>query len=294
MAKSEPTESNSLTPLLKVGWEAPDWLPEARTAPDASVGSDDAFSPPTEEGDRVSAVVLQQVKEDLQATRRREAATAHEVYQPLNAIKLIAQSELRRLRQGKMDLATLREDWEEVVRQVTTVATIVGEMRGLRDATGEEQPIDVGAELRIALRHIRELVSTTGLGVEFYVDLAATALVCARPGVVERVILNLLQNAAEAKARNIWLTSSLLPDGSIQVRVRDNAGGIPCEIAARIFEPFFTTKTGRGMGMGLCICRRLVDQCGGRLECEVTAGEGTTFIVTLPAVEPGRPFVAPA
>jgi signal transduction histidine kinase len=296
MAKSDPTASNSLTPLLKVGWEAPDWLPEARTAPDAPVGSDDAFAPPTEDGDRVSAVVLQQVQADLQATRRRAAAAAHEVYQPLNAIKIIAQCQLRCLDQGRMDVETLREELEEVVRQVTTAATIVGEMRGLREATGEEpwQPIDVSAELRIALKQIREQVSATGLGVEFHIDVPATPRVCAPPGVVQRVVLNLLQNAVEALAQrakvqgSIWLTSSVLPSGAIQIQVRDNAGGIPSEVAARVFEPFFTTKPGRGMGMGLCICQRLVDRCGGRLEFEVTPGEGTTFIVSLPTVEQAR------
>jgi signal transduction histidine kinase len=68
------------------------------------------------------------------------------------------------------------------------------------------------------------------------------------------------------------------------IRVRDNGPGIPAHFLEQIFQPFFSTKE-QGTGLGLSIAQRIVTEHGGRLEAESTEGQGTVFIITLPAQE---------
>jgi signal transduction histidine kinase len=102
---------------------------------------------------------------------------------------------------------------------------------------------------------------------------------------LRQVFENLVRNAREAMAeqdgtRRLWV--SLQRAGpSAEVRVTDNGPGIAPEDLQRIFQPFVSTK-GKGMGLGLAICREIVEGHGGRLDVESTVGRGTTFIVSLP------------
>jgi signal transduction histidine kinase len=102
---------------------------------------------------------------------------------------------------------------------------------------------------------------------------------------LRQVFENLVRNAREAMAeqdgtRRLWV--SLQRAGpSAEVRVTDNGPGIEPEDLQRIFQPFVSTK-GKGMGLGLAICREIVEGHGGRLDVESTVGRGTTFIVSLP------------
>jgi len=113
------------------------------------------------------------------------------------------------------------------------------------------------------------------------------------PGEFNQVLLNLLVNAAHAiedaiaagrysKGR-IKITSRLLAD-AVEIRITDNALGIPAGIRDRIFEPYFTTKPiGKGTGQGLAISRSvIVEQHGGQLTFETETGVGTSFIISLP------------
>jgi signal transduction histidine kinase len=105
------------------------------------------------------------------------------------------------------------------------------------------------------------------------------------PRALNQVFLNLLKNAIEAADRgsgNVWVTS-YREDAGVIVKVADDGVGIPPEHLDHLFEPFFTTKeAGRGTGLGLSISRRIVTEHGGSIHVESAAGEGTTFIVTLP------------
>lgn len=102
---------------------------------------------------------------------------------------------------------------------------------------------------------------------------------------LRQVFENLVRNAREAmdgqeEPPRLWV--SLARQGTdAEVRVSDNGPGIAPENLQRIFQPFVSTK-GKGMGLGLAICREIVEGHGGRLEVESTEGQGTTFTVTLP------------
>jgi signal transduction histidine kinase len=116
---------------------------------------------------------------------------------------------------------------------------------------------------------------------------------------LNQVILNMIVNAAhaidDARTRRgdsalglIHISTTLLSDQSIELRISDNGQGIPEEIRSRIFDPFFTTKeVGKGTGQGLAICRSVVTKNhGGSVSFETEVGKGTTFIIQLPIGNP--------
>lgn len=225
--------------------------------------------------------------------RRQLAAMAHELYQPLNAIKLVAQGRLRELQRGASDPTELMTDFNEILEQVALAAEIVGELRSSQRRPGYRMvSLDVNAELEHVLRQSEARASAKGLALQLVADLRPVPPVAASPGSVKRTVMNLVQNSCDAlltasantaPTALIWLSSSATADGMVEIRVRDNAGGIPPEVAERMFEPFFTTKKGHGMGMGLAICKHLVESCQGELTFRVEPGKGTTFTLLLPA-----------
>ena len=121
--------------------------------------------------------------------------------------------------------------------------------------------------------------------------------VCMDTGQLERILVNLSINARDAmgaqgrlliETLNVEVGTGEIPDlpkGTYRcLRVKDNGSGIPNAVRDRIFEPFFTTKEpGKGTGLGLASVYGIVQQCGGCITFESTAGQGTTFIVYLPA-----------
>jgi two-component system NtrC family sensor kinase len=109
------------------------------------------------------------------------------------------------------------------------------------------------------------------------------------------LLANLLGNAVQAlrdrpPPRRLRLEACLSADtGEVALRVADNGPGVPPGLRERIFDPFFTTRAGGGgTGIGLALCRTIVQDHGGRIEVEETPGGGATFVVRLPAAEPAR------
>ena len=104
---------------------------------------------------------------------------------------------------------------------------------------------------------------------------------------LQQVLLNLVMNAMEAmssvddRARQLAITTWNAEPGLVQVTVQDSGTGLDPNTMARIFEPFHTTKSG-GMGMGLSICRSIVEAHGGRIWATPNAGPGITVQFTLP------------
>src|SRR5262249_36312565 len=100
----------------------------------------------------------------------------------------------------------------------------------------------------------------------------------------EQVMINLIRNGIEATSDYQGRISvKLSVEGSEAViRVSDNGEGIPQELIERIWEPFFTTKGEEGTGLGLEICRRIIEAHGGHIDCQSDIGRGTTFTLRLP------------
>jgi len=112
---------------------------------------------------------------------------------------------------------------------------------------------------------------------------------------IQQVLINLMRNSLEAMAgadrRGLSVTTTLRGSDLVEFAVADSGPGIDPDVADRIFEPFVTTKRG-GMGMGLSICRSIIESHGGLLEFEPNPEGGAVFRFTLRAVLPERNFDA--
>jgi len=107
---------------------------------------------------------------------------------------------------------------------------------------------------------------------------------------LQQVVINLMVNAIQAMAdiegrmRKLVLRSSLSEAGAITVAVQDSGPGFSEDKAAHLFDAFYTTKSD-GMGIGLSICRTIIEAHGGRISATATEGQGATFSFTLPVAE---------
>ena len=108
------------------------------------------------------------------------------------------------------------------------------------------------------------------------------------PKMIEQVMVNLVKNGAEAAGvgGEVHLTVSAR-DGGVIIGVRDNGPGIPPEIGAKVWDAFYSTKGDHGTGLGLMMCRRIIDAHGGRIRFENLESGGCLFTIELPAVAPG-------
>ncbi len=192
---------------------------------------------------------------------------------------------------------------DQAMEGLQRIGTIVRAMKEFsHPGTKEKQAIDINDAIRstitVTTHHWKYVAKLT---TEFASDLPPLAC---HPGELNQAVLNLIVNAADAvvDARGDMpddmgeIHISTRKAGSwIEIRVADDGSGIPAEVKDRIFEPFFTTKeVGKGSGQGLAIVyAAIVDKHGGEIRVESELGEGTTFIIRLPATPiEGRAAVA--
>jgi signal transduction histidine kinase len=99
---------------------------------------------------------------------------------------------------------------------------------------------------------------------------------------MKRVFVNVIRNGIEAMPKGGELTiRSMESDGNLQITISDTGAGTTDEAADRIWEPFFTTKA-KGIGLGLSVCKRIVESHKGYISFKAEVGKGTTFILTFP------------
>ncbi len=131
-------------------------------------------------------------------------------------------------------------------------------------------------------------------GIQLNLDLA-TDLPMAHcdPSQIEQVVLAMVINAIDAMPHegNLWISTRVTADSTIELVIRDDGIGIPAEHLPHIFEPFYTTKESGGSGLGLAISQNIVERHGGHIEVYSVVGQGTTFKILLPVDSQG-PAVA--
>jgi C4-dicarboxylate-specific signal transduction histidine kinase len=217
------------------------------------------------------------------------SAIAHELNQPLAAIATYNHSCMRMLQSGNPDAGELQQAMHICRDQAKRAGKIIQRLRDLLRPPGPafaEQNLNelVGAVLRLAEPAARDA------GISFVRTLAATApAVRADRLLIEQVALNLVRNAMEAveslppERRRITVATRFEIDGSGTFSVSDLGEGVPPEAKERLFDPFVTTKPG-GLGLGLAICRSVVEAHGGRIRHgeNEEAGRGTVFAFSLP------------
>jgi C4-dicarboxylate-specific signal transduction histidine kinase len=215
------------------------------------------------------------------------SAIAHELNQPLAAIATYNHSCMRMLQSGNPDPGELQQAMHICRDQAKRAGKIIQRLRELLRPPGPafaEQNLNdlVGAVLRLAEPEAHEA------GIRFERRLAgAPPVVRADRLLIEQVALNLVRNAVEAvqalpeERRRITLSTQVEPDGSGTFAVADLGDGVPQEARERLFDPFVTTKTG-GLGLGLSICRSVVEAHGGAIRHLANGARGAVFAFTLP------------
>lgn len=219
--------------------------------------------------------------EKLAAMGQWAASLAHEINNPLTAI--IANAQLL-----KKEIPP-EDDRHELVELIALAGERANQVvRNLLDLARKDEylfgPTDINQTIRRSLDFLQHELAARAINLIYEPD-DSLPLVNASPDHLQGVWLNLLTNAMDSTEDlpgEIRISTSLIAN-DIQVVIADNGRGIPAERLERIFEPFFTTKApGRGTGLGLAVCKRIIKQHGGRIQVESQPGSGTRFTVILP------------
>jgi two-component system, LuxR family, sensor kinase FixL len=224
----------------------------------------------------------------LTAMGEMASTLAHELNQPLSAISNYLQGSRRLLAsRGDEPSSILRDALDKAAQQAIRAGQII---RRLRDfvARGE-------SEHRV--EHIKKLVEEASalalvgvkdqdIRVRFDFD-PSVELVLADKVQIQQILLNLMRNSVEAmqggSRRELTLSAAPADNEMVRVSVADTGSGLAPEVASQLFRPFITTKQ-HGMGVGLSICRTIVESHGGQIWAESNPGGGTVFHFTLRGV----------
>lgn len=215
------------------------------------------------------------------------ASVAHEVSQPLASMVTNADAGLRWLDRPEPDVNETRAALTRVVREGHRAGEIVQGIRSLfRTGHRQRQALDPNEVVAAVLRDFRSDMRAAGTVLE--TDLAAGLPAVAVNRVqLEQVIANLVANALEAMQsvagpRVLRVTSAADADGGVRISVADTGIGLGTTDPDTMFEPFVTTKP-HGLGMGLMLCRSIVEAHGGRLSARPAVARGAVFTFSLPA-----------
>jgi signal transduction histidine kinase len=216
------------------------------------------------------------------------ASITHEVKQPIAAARNNVIAALNFLRRNPPDLQEVTEALAAAIKDADRVDAIVGRMRALMQ---KASPGLDRVDMNEALQEVIELTEGEALknGVSVESQLAKGLPIIAGDRVqLQQVVLNLILNALQAMGaasegpRQVMITTRQIELNDLYVGVKDTGPGLSPETLSRLFEPFYTTKP-NGMGMGLTICRSIVEAHGGRLCVSACEPRGALFQFAIPA-----------
>lgn len=215
------------------------------------------------------------------------ATIVHEITQPLTAIVSNANAGLRWLERASPNLDEVHAALAGIVNDIHRVSEVIGGIRLMFKREGRvEAPQDVNKLIREVLRLVRSDIETQQISVR-------TELSDKLPHVpanlvqLRQVLVNLIINAVEEmstvtnRPKVLRVKTEVSESAHVLITVEDSGMGIDPKNINRIFEPFFTTKP-QGMGMGLSICRSIIENLGGRLSVSLGHSHGSVFQVFLP------------
>lgn len=244
---------------------------------------------------RRAEALFRQQQEKMQLTARlvtageMAATLAHELNQPLAAISNYNMGCVRRLRSGTWSNAELLEAMEKGAAQAERASKVLERVRAF---VGRQAPNMVLCDINEIVSGLSSIVGLEARrsGATFELDLSAMVpYVQADPVLMEQVVLNLSRNAIEAMKetprdeRQLTIRSKRIGDESVEVEVADTGRGIDPQLEADLFTPFFSTKS-HGMGLGLHICRSIVEAHGGHVWMSRNDKRGVTFHFSLRTV----------
>ncbi|MEI6000454.1 PAS domain S-box protein [Paraburkholderia bengalensis] len=215
------------------------------------------------------------------------ASIAHEVTQPLAAIVTAGDAASRWLNRAKPDLAEVGQSIGQMVRDAKRASDVIRQIRAMAQKRDPSQAVlDVNGIVRESIELVRRELDAARVELEArYVE--PPPLVCGDRVQLQQVVINLVMNGVQAmsgvtgRARRMRVGTRRFDEHYGQVFVEDSGTGISEENVGRLFNAFFTTKPD-GMGMGLSICRSIVEAHGGRIWAESQQGQGATVQFVLP------------
>ncbi|KPC41945.1 Sensor histidine kinase [Pseudomonas amygdali pv. morsprunorum] len=219
----------------------------------------------------------------LAAIGQMSTSIAHELNQPLAALRTLSGNTVRFLERGALDTASAN------LRTINDLVDRMGRITASLRAFARRGDDQGQAQLNKAVEAAAQLlgVRLEQSGLTLHRDFVDATLSIDQTR-LEQILVNLIGNALDAMfnqpAPELWLTGSI-EDGRYRLRVRDNGHGIDTKTRKHLFEPFFTTKPGeQGLGLGLTLSASLAAAAGGSLSAEHPGDGGTTFFLSLPFV----------
>ncbi len=223
----------------------------------------------------------------LAALGQMSAGMAHEINQPLAAIRSYADNARTLIDLGRNEL--VRENLGEIADLTERMARMTGQLKQFaRKSPGSAEPVAVTAVIDGVLALMASRLRSDGVELE-WLPPGGALKVWGEEVRLQQVLVNLLRNALDAMREQVErrLTIGVATDDrQVHVMVRDNGPGIASEVLPRLFEPFFTTKqAGDGLGLGLSISEGIVRDLGGQLVAGNHPGGGAVFTITLSRAE---------
>lgn len=246
----------------------------------------------------VSAVLKRLERTERDALRAEQlawvgqmaAGIAHEIRNPLMAIKLLIQAAADRRGGPALKPRDFQVLEEEIVRLEQIVS---GFLDFARPPRPEKRPVNLLSLLNQTTNGIRARADLQGVTIP-EISAAPAVVVNADPNQLRQVFYNLLFNALDSQPQGGQVEVTVaVPEplntsvAGVEITVRDRGPGLPVDLGDRIFEPFVSTKES-GMGLGLSICRRIVDSHGGSLTATNRPDGGAVFSIRLPLPQPDR------
>lgn len=227
--------------------------------------------------------------EKLAMVGRMAAHVAHEIRNPLTTIGGFAKAILKKAE----DVERVRNNAAIIDEEVTRLERI---LRGVMDFSKPMKPdrnlADVNLAIRHALSSVSNLITAKNVQLETDLDPSLPELFIDKHQ-IQQVFINIFKNAAEAftdagqygSVGNLLHVHSSRQDANVVIRITDNGPGMPPDVLDRAFSPFFTTKAD-GTGLGLALCRQIVEDHNGNIKLDSQEGVGTTFTFTFPINAP--------
>jgi PAS domain S-box-containing protein len=218
------------------------------------------------------------------------ASITHEIRQPIAAAVTNAHAALRWLSARTPDLEEVRQALDRIVNDSTRANDVIGRIRALvKKAPARQERVLVNDAIREVIALTRAEAAKHGVSVEADLD-EALPFISGDRVQLQQVMLNLMINAFEAMSsvsdgpRELSIRTRTSGSEGVRVTISDTGPGLDSQDIERLFEPFYTTKAG-GMGMGLSICRSIVEAHGGTLQVFANSPRGATFEFELPGVD---------
>jgi PAS domain S-box-containing protein len=216
------------------------------------------------------------------------ASIGHEVNQPIAAAVTNARAALRWLSAESPDLEEVRQALGRIVKNGVHASDIIGRIHAfLKKIPAQKDLLKINDAVLEVTALTRGELTKSGVSVRTQLGVGLPLIQADRVQ-LQQVILNLIINAIEAmsgpgdRSRELLIRTEKTDSDDVLIAVQDSGPGLPRDNPQRAFEPFYTTKTG-GLGMGLAICRSIIEGHGGRLWATASVPQGATFMFTLPA-----------